>query len=347
MTNPDLSILIPCRNEVRFLGRCLDSIVVSDYPSERMEVLVIDGGSTDGTRELIDSYRRRDWRVRLVENPQGTTPCALNHGIEAARGAIIARVDAHAAVARDYFTRCVAHLEGSGADNVGGVMRTLPQDPGWFAGPIVAALGHRFGVGNSYFRVGSKEPRWVDTVFGGCWRREVFERVGRFNPALLRSQDMEFSLRLKALGGRTLLAPDISSDYYARSRMGPFWRHNVANGEWAILPFLYSSVVPVSLRHLIPLLFVGTLALALALAHWTLAPLGAVAIPYALANVAASTHAALQARRCSYLFRMPMVFFALHLGYGLGSVAGLYKVAAVGRSRRAAAAKETPCIPQS
>ncbi|HEV2284226.1 MAG TPA: glycosyltransferase family 2 protein, partial [bacterium] len=324
----------------------------NDYPPGRMEVLVIDGASTDSTRERIAQYQYRDARVRLIENPERITPCALNRGIAAARGEIIARIDAHAAIAPDYLRRSVEHLLSSGADNVGGVMRTLPQDPGWFAGPIVAALSHPFGVGNSYFRIGSAEPRFVDTVFGGCWRREVFDRVGGFNSNLRRSQDMEFSLRLKAAGGRTLLVPAISSDYYARSRMGPLWRHNFANGQWAILPFLYSSVVPVALRHLVPLLFVLSLGLGAAMMPWGALPLSAVAVPYTLANLAASfdvaVHAPADERRWVYFFRMSLVFLSLHLGYGLGSLAGLGQAAAVVACRlaRANRSEETTCIPQ-
>ena len=190
MMTPSLSVLIPCRNEVRFLARCLDSVLAGDYPASEMEVLVIDGGSADGTRELIGRYAAADPRVKLIENPERITPCALNRGIDAARGEIIARVDAHAAVARDYFSKCVAHLIESGADNVGGGMRTIAQQQSWVSGAIITVLSHRFGVGNSYFRTGTTLPRWVDTVFGGCWRREVFDRVGRFNPQLARSQDL-------------------------------------------------------------------------------------------------------------------------------------------------------------
>ena len=343
---PFVSVVIPCRNEARFLPRCLDSILSSDYPADRMEVLAVDGASSDGTRECIRTYAQWDGRVRLVENPQGTTPAALNRGIDAAQGDVIARVDAHAAVAREYLSRAVAHLERTGADNVGGTMRTRAQDRGWFAGPIVAALSHRFGVGNSYFRIGSSEPRWVDTVFGGCWRRQVFERVGRFNPDLLRSQDLEFSLRLKAAGGRTLLAPDVRSDYYARAELGSFWRHNFLNGEWAILPFVYSEVIPVSLRHLIPLLFVLALGAGAVLLPWSGWPLAAVLVPYAAANLGASTHVALARRRVGYLALMPAVFGALHLGYGMGSVCGLFRAAGVLWKRATPGPKEKTCQPQ-
>jgi glycosyltransferase involved in cell wall biosynthesis len=310
-----------------------------------MEVLVVDGMSTDGTRELIALYAARDRRVRLIENPEQITPSALNRGIQVSNGEIIARIDAHAAIANNYLSLCVRHLLERGADNVGGSMRTLPQDEGPFAEPIVAALSHRFGVGNSYFRIGSGEPRWVDTVFGGCWRRDVFTRVGLFNPDLKRSQDMEFSLRLKAAGGRTLLVPDVWSDYYARARLSAFWRHNFVNGEWAILPFLYSSVNPVSLRHLIPFVFVLSVLGGLGLSPWSALPLLAVLSPYLFLNLLASGQLAWRDRRPSFLTLMPIVFLSLHLGYGLGSVSGVLKAADTLLRSGAARSKENPCIP--
>ncbi len=287
---PFVSVIIPVRNECGFIGRALDSILLGDYPADRMEVIVADGMSTDGTRQRIAEYSARDRRVRMIDNPERITPTALNRAIDAAGGEIIARVDAHATVAPDYLSCCIHHLEWSGADNVGGPMRTLPQSSGPFSGAIVAALSHRFGVGNSYFRVASPETqqraRWVDTVFGGCWRREVFDTVGRFNERLVRSQDLEFSLRLKACGGKTLLAPDVRSEYYARSDFRSFWRHNFRNGEWAVLPFVNSEIVAVSVRHLVPLMFVAALALGTALVLGTSLALSRGATPFLDATLA-------------------------------------------------------------
>jgi len=331
---PFVSVIVPCRNERPFVGQCLDSILAGDYPADRMEVLVADGDSTDGTTTLVDHYAARDTRVRRIHNPRRSTPWALNIAIGEARGAIVARVDAHAAVAPDYLRRCVETLITSDADNVGGVMRTRARDPGWCSEAIVESLGHRFGVGNSYFRIGSEEPRWVDTVFGGCWRRGVFDRVGRFHPDLECSQDMEFSLRLKAAGGRTLLAPAIRSDYFARSRLFSFVRHNFRNGEWAILPFVYSAIMPVSTRHLIPLFFVAALTLAGALAPWTIWPLIIVSIPYVLVNVAVSLLITIRRGRPKLALALPLSFFALHLGYGFGSISGLARAMVVLLRRR-------------
>ncbi|MEQ1884615.1 MAG: glycosyltransferase family 2 protein [Bryobacteraceae bacterium] len=339
-----VSVIIPCRNEARFLARCLDSVLANHYPAERMEVLVIDGRSKDGTRDLIAQYAARDPRVRMIDNPDGITPCALNLGIGEASGDVVARVDAHAEIATDYLSNAVAHLETTGASNVGGPMRTLPQDNGFWSGPIIAALSHRFGVGNSYFRIGSPEPRWVDTVFGGCWPRDVFEKVGLFNTGLRRSQDMEFSLRLKAAGLRTLLAPDVRSDYFARTRLKDFIRHNFVNGQWAVLPFLHSDVIPVSLRHLIPLVFAVALLAGLAALPWTPVLLVLVLAPYALAALAASAQVALAERRPLRLFQMPLVFFSLHLSYGLGSIAGAVEAAVIRLTQLRW--KEKSCIPQ-
>lgn len=336
---PYLTVIVPCRNEARSIERCLQSILASDYPADRMEILVVDGTSSDGTPELLDSLilqraEQGDRRVRRIDNPERITPVALNRALRAARGDVIARVDAHASIAPDYFLNAVRHLRTSGADNVGGPMRTLPRDPGLFAEPIVAALSHRFGVGNSHFRTGASQERWVDTVFGGCWPRVVFSRVGGFNEALERSQDMEFSLRLKAAGGKTLLAPDVRSDYYARSTLGSFWRHNLLNGEWAVLPFLYSRIVPVSLRHLIPLVFVLAILAGMALVPLTPWPMVALACAYGTANLAASMHATYKFRRPSFLMLLPVTFASLHVAYGLGSLWAVLKIPGIQWSRR-------------
>ena len=343
---PFLSVLVPCRNEARFLAGCLESILANDYPVNRMEVLVIDGVSSDDTSHVIEKFSARDARIRYLKNPSQTAPHALNLGIQEARGVLIARVDAHATVAVNYFSRCVARLEETGADNVGGAMRTVAQDQGFWSEPILAALGHRFGVGNSYFRVGSSEARWVDTVFGGCWRRSVFTRVGVFNPLLRRSQDMEFSLRLKAAGLRTLLAPDIHCDYYARTRLGSFVRHNFLNGEWAILPFAFSTLIPVSLRHLIPLVFVVALAGCVLAASWSIVPLQWVGLSYLTVNAMASMQIAARKQRPIMVIFMPVVFSLLHVSYGFGSLSGLFKTIGIFCRGRQKQLQENLCMPQ-
>jgi succinoglycan biosynthesis protein ExoA len=332
-----MSVVVPCRNERAWVGPCLDSILASDYPRGRMEILVADGRSDDGTREIVEAYASRDPRIRLIDNPQRTTPAALNRAIGAARGEIVARLDAHAQISPDYLRRAAAYLDSTGADNVGGAMRTLARDAGPFAEPIRVVLTHPFGVGNSRFRTGSAEREWVDTVFGGCWRRELFTRIGMFNERLERSQDLEFNLRLRRAGGRILLAPDLETRYYARAALGAFCRHNWTNGVWAVLPFAYSRVVPVRWRHLTPLVLVAALLTTLAGASWGWAPgwlAVAVAGPYALANLAASAAVAVRRRSLWLALLLPVAFASLHLPYGAGSLWGVLRLAGVLCRRR-------------
>ena len=337
MMLPLVSVIIPCRNEAPYLARCLDSVLASDYPPERMEVLVAEGRSEDATRLVLERYAARDGRVRLVDNPEKITPFALNRAIRAARGEVIVRMDAHATVASDYVRLGVEHLASSGADNVGGNRRQHPQTPGPFAEPIRLVLSHPFGVGNAHYRTGAREPRFVDTVFGGCWRREVFARVGLFNEQLARSQDIEFNLRLRRAGGKILLVPDMVCDYYARSTFWKFCRHAWTDGIWSILPFAYTQGIPVRWRHLAPLAFVGSLAGSLAVA--AAAPkLGwlsvAVAGPYLTVNLAASLQTAWKQRSASLALLLPLTFASFHLAYGSGSLWGAVRLAAILLARR-------------
>jgi glycosyltransferase involved in cell wall biosynthesis len=330
MTTPFLSVVIACRNEERFIGTCLDSLIANDYPSDRLEILVVDGQSTDRTREVVSSYSERYAFVRLLDNRKRITPVALNIGIKAAKGEVIARVDGHARVAANYLSRCVAALHEYGADNVGGIMITLPRDDTLMARGIALALSSKFGVGNSYFRVHTNEVRAVDTVFGGCYRRDVFDRIGLFNEHLRRSQDMEFNRRLVRHGGKILLVPDVVSYYYANSSFKAYMRQNWANGVWAIMPFKYAEGIPVTWRHLTPAAFALSLsgALGLTLLRRKLWPLLALVLaPYALVNLAASAQVAKRERDPRLLATMPITFAGIHFGYGFGSLWGLVQLA--------------------
>ncbi len=327
---PLVTIIIPCLNEASFIAMCLDSIICNDYPKSYLEVLVVDGMSEDGTRDIVEKYIKNHGFIKLVSNPKKNTPIALNLGIKSAKGEVILRMDAHAKLGENYISRCVECLKEYRADNVGGVMNTINRTAGLRAHSIALTLSHFFGVGNSYFRIHPKDPKWVDTVFGGCYRKDVFRRVGMFNEALIRGQDMEFNLRLKKAGGKILLVPDIVSYYYARSDIKSFWKHNWGNGVWAILPFMYSDIVPVSWRHLVPLVFVMTLVTS-ALLGFMMPPFLwlflIVITAYGIVSLTVSVKIAWDQRDIKYFFMMPVTFCMLHIGYGLGSFWGILKLA--------------------
>ncbi|MDI6688143.1 MAG: glycosyltransferase family 2 protein [Desulfobacterales bacterium] len=324
-----VSIVIPCRNEERFIRACLDSIIANDYPKDRLEVLVVDGMSEDRTREIIKRYAAKHPFIMLLDNPRKITPCALNTGIQHAKGEIIMRMDAHATYEKDYISKCVKYLSEYNADNVGGTMITLSQKDTFIGRSIVKALTSRFGVGNSEFRTGVSQHKETDTVFGGCYRREIFDKIGYFNENLASSQDMEFNLRLKKAGGKILLCPDIISYYYARSDFRSFCKNNFRNGVWAVYPMKFTKYIPVRLRHFIPLIFVaglfGSLVLSFFISIFIFLFL-AIVLAYSLTGFYFSSKITIQEKNIKYFFVLPIIFATLHLSYGLGSVVGLLKV---------------------
>ncbi|PYP29448.1 MAG: hypothetical protein DMD55_01410, partial [Gemmatimonadetes bacterium] len=145
-----VSVIVPCRNEERYIARCLDSILASDYPRERLEVLVVDGQSDDRTRAILDDYVSRQPIIRVLDNPRRIQPVALNIGIRASRGEILLRMDAHVVYPPNYISELVAALERTGADSVGGVLITVPGNQTPIGRAIAIAMSHPFGVGNAY-----------------------------------------------------------------------------------------------------------------------------------------------------------------------------------------------------
>ena len=327
-----ISVIIPCRNEEQFIGKCLDSIISNDYPKDRLQVLVVDGMSEDLTGQIADSYQRQYPFVRVLKNPRRITPCALNLGIKSSEGDLILWLSAHNEYQREYISKCVKYLKEYEADAVGGTIRTVPRISNFRGKTVCQAISHPFGVGNSAHKTGAHKPQWADTVFGTCYKREVFEKIGVFNENLVRGQDMEFSLRMKKAGLKILLVPDIVSYYYARSDLNSFWKRNLSNGVWAILPFLYSTGMPVSRRHLVPLAFVGSLLLS-GFLGFVLTPFLwfflAITAAYAFVNLAASVQISWRERDFRYLVVMPLAFVVLHFSYGLGSLWGSMKLLAI------------------
>ncbi len=327
--SPFVSIILPCRNEEKFIAGCLDSIISSDYPGERLEVLVVDGMSEDGSREILARYTERCNFIRMLENKKKITPCAFNLGIKNAKGDIIIIMGVHAVYSEDYISKCVKYLRDYNADNVGGVMITVPRENTLKGKAIAQALSHRFGVGNSTFRTGAREPVFVDTVFGGCYKKEVFEQIGLFNERLARSQDIEFNMRLSKSGGRILLMPDIVCIYYAHSDFMPLLRHNWNNGVWAMLPLADSPIMPVSWRHFVPLAFISTLICSALFSLFLpvfVNLLLFVASCYLLAVIYFSYKIGSDRKDMRLLFIEPMVFASLHISYGLGSLWGAMRL---------------------
>jgi len=321
---PLVSVIIPTRNEKDYIQQCLDSILGNDYPKDRLEVIVVDGVSEDRTQEIIAEYSRKYSFIQLIDNPEKVTPVAFNRGIRHSKGDIVTIMSAHAYYEKDHISGCVRRLKENHIAGVGGVCVTLPGKDSLIARTIALVLSSPFGVGNAYFRIGTGQPKYVDTVVFGFYTRKTFDDVGFFNEELIRNQDIEFNARIVRNGGRLLLAPEIKSYYRARPTLRKLWTQNWKNGVWNIY---LTRIVPrsLSVRHFIPMLFVLGLTGSLFLSAFFsqgLILLALVGGSYLAAALLFSAKIGLK-KGAKYIPVLPAVFFTLHFSYGLGMLFGL------------------------
>ena len=316
-----MSVILPIRNERSSIYACLLAVLAQNYPSERMEVIVADGMSTDGTREIIRSLQEKHVNLRYIDNPGRIVPTGLNEAIKMSKGQVVVRVDGHTIIEPDYVRWCVAELSRSGADNAGG--RMFASGGNCFGRVVALATSCPFGVGGGRFHY-SEQEEWVDTVYMGAWRREVFAKVGLFDEELVRNQDDEFNYRLREHQGRILLSPRIRSTYTVRGDPCTLWRQYFQYGFWKV------RVLQKHPRQMRPRQFVPPLVVATLIGSALLTPLSwrgelAFALATGLYIAANLTASVLIARRLGWrhLPLLPVVFAILHISYGLGFLVGL------------------------
>jgi succinoglycan biosynthesis protein ExoA len=320
---PFVSVVMPVRNEATFIGRSLHAVLAQDYPSERMDVVVADGMSTDGTRQTVESFQTRHPELKLINNPGKIVPTGLNLAIAEARGEVIVRVDGHCEIANDYVRRCVEHLLNDGVDGVGGPLETIGETS--LARVIAIAMSSVFGVGGAAFRTKTKTIL-TDTVAFPAYTRSIIERAGPFDEELVRNQDDEYNYRLRKMGARILLASDVRCRYYGRSSLTSLGRQYFQYGYWKVR-VLQKHPGQMQPRQFVPPLFVGACLIFLLLLPLTPVAgyfLAAAVGSYAAANLTASI-LALRKNKYRLLPLMPVVFAILHVAYGLGFLTGLVK----------------------
>ena len=326
MTSPRVSVIVPCYNEQTTIGLLLDALHAQTFPREAMEVVIADGMSTDGTREVIAAWKQAhpDLAVQVIDNPQRIIPAALNRAIAASRGEIIVRLDAHSVPAPDYIARSVAALEAGRGDNVGGVWKIRPSGPGWIARSIAAAAAHPLGVGDAHYRHATTAAA-VDTVPFGAFYRRLLDKVGSFDETLLTNEDYEFNTRIREAGGTIWLDPAIHSTYFARATLRALARQYWRYGYWKA-QMLRRYPHTLRWRQALPPLFVlGLLLLALLSPfHVVFRVLLALQIgAYALALLAAGLHVAWKQRDPALLAGFPLAVAVMHLSWGSGLLWGL------------------------
>jgi succinoglycan biosynthesis protein ExoA len=316
-----ISGIIPCRNERAHIESCVRSLLSQSPPEGGFEVIVSDGMSDDGTRDILKGLAADNLNLRIIDNPGKITPCGMNEGIKAARGRYIAIMGAHNRYAPDYLVKSIEVLEKTGADNVGGAIRC--EGTSFLQRAIAAAHHSPFSVGGARWHDPSYEGL-ADTVWGGIYRREVFDRIGMFDEELVRNQDDELNLRLARSGGKIWQSPCIRSWYHPRKHLGALFRQYLQYGYWRVR-VIQKHRLPASIRHVIPGFFLFSLiALAIASLVWSpalrfLFALGGTYL--ALIGIGAATTSA---RNGWSLFpALFPVFACYHFGYGLGFLKGI------------------------
>lgn len=320
-----LSVICPIYNEEKYIAKCIDSILAQDYPKDDLEVIFVDGMSKDRTREIVAEYIGKYPFIRLIDNPDRIVPPAMNIGIKASVGDIIVRLDAHAVFPQNYFSELVKNLHKLDADNVGGVCRTLPINDTSVCRSIAYVLSSSFGMGNSHFRIGADSIKEVDTVPFGCFKRELFDRVGYFDEELTRNQDDEFNGRIIKNGGKIFLLPDLVIDYYARDTVAKVYKMFHQYGLFK--PLVNKKLgQPATIRQFFPLLFVlglllGPLTFLISSAFIWLY-LGVLLVYLTLAAVFSSK----ESRSLKEVLIKIWVYFVVHFAYGWGYINGIIKL---------------------
>lgn len=325
---PFLSVVLPVRNEVDHIEAAVASVLAQEWPDDRWEVIVVDGASDDGTAELLEAIRARRSavgarpEVHVLDNPARIVPSAMNTAIRAARGSILVRVDGHCELDAGYLRRVVEVLDETGADCVGGVVRTIGESP--TARAIAAAQSSVVGVGNVAFRTGRPEAGRVDSVPFGAFPMEVFERLGGFDEELVRNQDDEFTFRILRSGGMVWFDPSIASTYHSRATLSSLWRQYHQYGVFKVRVAQKHGGFAAP-RHLAPGALVAGLAASLVVGVVFRRPI----VPGVLWGGYVGASGALAARegrrRSAPLLRTAMAVWALHLGYGTGFWRGVWR----------------------
>ncbi|MBL0329971.1 MAG: glycosyltransferase family 2 protein [Bacteroidetes bacterium] len=315
-----VSIVIPCRNEEKYIGRCIDSILMQDYPHEKLSIFICDGMSTDETVAIVKDYAVKHAFIQLLVNEKQTTPFALNLGIKASTSDVVIILGAHSELYPDYVSSCVEAFDF--APNIGctgGIIENVYENE--ISDVIGKAMSSSFGVGNAHFRTGNKNG-FVDTVAFGAYKRDVFHKIGYFDEELIRNQDDEFNFRLIKNGFTIYLFRKIRSKYYVRASYGKLFKQYEQYGYWKVYVNKKHNTVT-TLRQVVPLFFVlyllfGVLASFFGYVYFTLFAIGLLL--YAAAGYLFAYNLSTDQFQITNIIR---VFFILHFSYGWGYLKGM------------------------
>ena len=320
ITKPFVSVVIPMRNEEKYIKKCILSFINQDYPEDRYEVIVVDGQSQDNSSTIVTELMKSHNNIYMLENEQKITPIALNIGVKQAKGDLIIIFSAHGFANKMFLADNVNVHTKNNVDCVGGTIKTIGQD--FQSKAISLAQSSVFGVGNSLFRY-SKKTQFVDTVAFGAYSKNIFDKVGYFDETLVRNQDFEFNHRIIKNGGKILLDPSIKSYYFARSSIWKLFIQYLKYGFWKV-SVISKHKDAFRLRYQVPPFFVLILIVLSILSIFQdlfLLFLISTLLIYLFAIIIVSIRISMKSRIKNILI-LPFTFCALHFGFGIGFLIG-------------------------
>lgn len=321
-----VAIIIPTLNEELYISSCLESIKAQTYPFSMMDILVVDGGSKDKTKEIVENFSSSYSNIRLLNNPDRIQSVAFNIGVKNSSAPYVIRLDAHVSYEKHYIERCI-HLLGTIPDvgDVGGICKTKVRRPGIIPESIAVVCQSKFGIGGAAFRVGASAG-YVDTVPFGAFPRKVIDEIGGMREDLARAEDNEYVSRIRKAGYKVYLDPSIVSTYYARDTFAGILKQMYANGK-SIGQLFYVDRSAIGLRHFVPFAFVLSLLVGSCgvflwppILYLFLSVIGL----YSFVNILA-TFLECKKHSWKYIVVLPVLFLSMHISYGFGTIFGLLK----------------------
>jgi len=322
-TLPLVSIVIPMFNEIENIERCINSVLSQDYPQESIEIVVVDGGSTDGSKDKVAQLSKQRPNIRVKFNPDRLTPKSLNIGIKDARGDVVVILGAHTTLKEDFVRQNIEYMKQKNVKCVGGTQINIGES--YIHQAIGNAMGSPFGFPSALYRYWKKE-KFVDTVVYAAYKKELFDEIGYFDEELYISEDAELNWRVRKAGYKIYYTPKIVSYYTPRKSLAGLIKQLFRYGILRV-NVIKKHIDAARLIHLVPALFILLTVILLLLSLFmtmffnlllTMWALYLLAIIFSAIAVGVRTH-------LKYILILPVIFISIHLSWGTGFIVGIFK----------------------
>ena len=312
LTNPSVSILLPIRNEEDFIGQTLKSIIEQDYPKEKLELVIADGGSDDGTITKINKLKKEFFNLKILHNKHKTMPKGFNLALNSSKSDIVLMLGGHSVLPKNYISKSVENLKNYNSSCAGGVIQAFGD--GFWGNVIARSISSVFGVGNVPFRIKNSKSGYVNSIPFGCYKRSIFDIIGELDEELIRNQDDEFNFRMNQLGYKIWQDSSLVIKYFCRLSLKKLFKQYLQYGIYKVRVIQKRRRL-ISFRHIIPSLFLISLFIP------------TISIYIFLAYFLSGLYFSIKINKFNItnLIACQITFFIIHLSYGLGFIFGQFR----------------------